>query len=375
MKTPILRTRAADGLVQEFVLQPGANSFGRYETNLHVLSHPSVSGRHCEVHWEGDSILARDLGSTNGTFVEGRRIGESPLHLGQTLRLGSVDLVLAVAGRPTQEPEPDGAVDMTPPVAPPIPSVRVAVPAVQPSEAPPPAFPTPKSFFRELPRVFVYPLSKNGVFLLLGGAILYALVGFYSRFSFVFLPLIMILTGLSTGYLFAYMQRIIASSAQGEDELPDWPDLSEWWSDIVWPLLLLLGTCLVCFGPAWALLSYGDRTDPRVIWGVWTLLAGGAFYFPMALLAVATTDNFFALNPVVVIPSIVRVIGPYLVACAVLAVLLVARFAVEWLAVLVRVPFVTALALSFASLYLLCIEMRILGLLFYCHRDRLGWFS
>src|SRR3954452_5744658 len=99
----------------------------------------------------------------------------------------------------------------------------------------------------------------------------------------------------------------------------------------------------------------------------------GAIYFPMALLAVAVTDNFLALSPHVVMPSILRVLAPYLVACLVLGLLLVVRIGFEVLMGFVPVPFLPSIVLGFVSLYFLVIEMRILGLLFRSNRARLGW--
>jgi hypothetical protein len=39
----------------------------------------------------------------------------------------------------------------------------------------------------------------------------------------------------------------------------------------------------------------------------------------------------------------------------------------------VPVPFVPAVVMGFISLYLLVVEMRVLGLLFRTYRGRLGW--
>jgi hypothetical protein len=52
---------------------------------------PRVSGEHASVHWTGDHWELRDLGSRNGTTVDGRRLGpgeRSPLALGATFGLG-----------------------------------------------------------------------------------------------------------------------------------------------------------------------------------------------------------------------------------------------------------------------------------------------
>ncbi|MEI6537625.1 MAG: FHA domain-containing protein, partial [Verrucomicrobiaceae bacterium] len=77
-----------------FHLKPGANSVGRQAGNDMVLSDASVSGRHCEIIVTGETLRLRDLHSTNGTFINGRRVKESPLAGGQTIRIGSVELAV-----------------------------------------------------------------------------------------------------------------------------------------------------------------------------------------------------------------------------------------------------------------------------------------
>lgn len=66
---------------------------GRKEGDL-LLDDPLVSGRHCQFfHRNGDYIL-QDLGSTNGTMVDGRLIREVVLKPGQEIAIGSTRLLL-----------------------------------------------------------------------------------------------------------------------------------------------------------------------------------------------------------------------------------------------------------------------------------------
>ena len=61
-----------------------------------VLPDASVSARHASVERVGGEWRVVDLGSTNGTFIDGRRVGDSGafLRMGQRLALGSVVLQL-----------------------------------------------------------------------------------------------------------------------------------------------------------------------------------------------------------------------------------------------------------------------------------------
>jgi pSer/pThr/pTyr-binding forkhead associated (FHA) protein len=69
---------------------PVAN-IGRAEYNDIVLSEPSVSTSHAKLQRRDDIWVLSDLGSTNGTFVEGEMVtGETALTPGTTLRFGDV---------------------------------------------------------------------------------------------------------------------------------------------------------------------------------------------------------------------------------------------------------------------------------------------
>lgn len=52
------------------------------------LADPFVSARHARVERRGSSFVVRDLGSRNGTFLNGARVTESTLTLGDKLKIG-----------------------------------------------------------------------------------------------------------------------------------------------------------------------------------------------------------------------------------------------------------------------------------------------
>jgi len=61
-----------------------------------VIDLPTVSSRHALLTRRNDQVLIKDLGSANGTFVNGRRIeGETAVNDGDLIGLGSHSLVLA----------------------------------------------------------------------------------------------------------------------------------------------------------------------------------------------------------------------------------------------------------------------------------------
>ena len=93
---------------RELALNPGVNSVGRESADV-LLMDPTVSRRHAQITLENGHVVVEDLGSTNGSFVGGRRIapGERATgYDGDSLKFGSVLLTLVVPGggaRPAEE--------------------------------------------------------------------------------------------------------------------------------------------------------------------------------------------------------------------------------------------------------------------------------
>src|SRR5215469_14808773 len=100
---------------------------GRAPDNDIVVADPSVSGYHAELHQLADGYRLVDLGSSNGTWVNERRITTALLAEGDVVGIGSVTFRLA--GRELREvSEPAAPVAETPPqpAAPP-PAAAIAV--------------------------------------------------------------------------------------------------------------------------------------------------------------------------------------------------------------------------------------------------------
>ena len=67
-------------------------SIGRNPDNTIVLDDPLVSRKHAMVERTPAGMMLRDLGSGNGTFVEGRKVIELCLQTGQVFHIGSMQL-------------------------------------------------------------------------------------------------------------------------------------------------------------------------------------------------------------------------------------------------------------------------------------------
>jgi transcriptional regulator with GAF, ATPase, and Fis domain len=69
-------------------------AIGKAPDNDLVLGDDTVSRHHCELIRTADGILVRDLGSTNGTRVDGTRVREATVAPGNVLRVGEVEIAL-----------------------------------------------------------------------------------------------------------------------------------------------------------------------------------------------------------------------------------------------------------------------------------------
>ncbi|MBP7274707.1 MAG: FHA domain-containing protein [Kiritimatiellae bacterium] len=68
-------------------------SIGRTATNLIVLEHPSVSGRHCAIAHVNNRYILTDSGSTNGTRVNQQEIKEIQLKPKDLVQIGSLEFM------------------------------------------------------------------------------------------------------------------------------------------------------------------------------------------------------------------------------------------------------------------------------------------
>jgi DNA-binding CsgD family transcriptional regulator len=114
MDRPFVLLDAALPTAAVSVLELGrAYVLGR-STECHiVLADATVSRRHAAIAVAEATARVRDLGSSNGTFIDEQRVGQAPLTVGRRLRLGNVCLLFTRTG--VDDALPDSDVE-TPPV-------------------------------------------------------------------------------------------------------------------------------------------------------------------------------------------------------------------------------------------------------------------
>jgi serine/threonine-protein kinase len=85
-----LHIRAADGGERDLALSAAIYTLGKTSDNLIVIADGAISRKHAQLEQRAGQWLVRDLGSLNGTFLNGRRLGaeEAPLNEGDEIVIG-----------------------------------------------------------------------------------------------------------------------------------------------------------------------------------------------------------------------------------------------------------------------------------------------
>ncbi len=139
---------------QVFELPRSTISIGRDPGNSVVINDPQISRQHARITPQGGLMVLEDLGSTNGTTVNGLRItGAHTLAHGDEIGLGD-NVMLVFFGRPTADAG-ETVVTRRPAQAGPLPAA--SAPAYQPSS--PPAYQPPAPEYAQAagPEYAAYP--------------------------------------------------------------------------------------------------------------------------------------------------------------------------------------------------------------------------
>lgn len=79
------------------LLPRSMKTMGRAARADFIVDAPLVSRLHCRLNLDGRGRLdVEDLGSTNGTWVNGRKVKRTPLRAGDKLKVGRVEFVVKI---------------------------------------------------------------------------------------------------------------------------------------------------------------------------------------------------------------------------------------------------------------------------------------
>ncbi|MGA8114635.1 MAG: DUF3662 and FHA domain-containing protein [Actinocatenispora sp.] len=95
-QTPNARMVSNDG--RQYALAIGSTIIGRGEQAQLRLADVGISRRHARLDFDGTRVVLTDLGSTNGTVVNGQRISAVALRPGDVVQFGTTTLTYHVDG-------------------------------------------------------------------------------------------------------------------------------------------------------------------------------------------------------------------------------------------------------------------------------------
>ncbi|MBN1172867.1 MAG: DUF3662 and FHA domain-containing protein [Micromonosporaceae bacterium] len=91
-----VRLVANDG--RNYPLSMGSTVIGRGDQANMRLPDVGISRRHARLDYDGNQVVLTDLGSTNGTLVNGQRVSAVALNPGDMIQLGTTTLTFRVDG-------------------------------------------------------------------------------------------------------------------------------------------------------------------------------------------------------------------------------------------------------------------------------------
>ncbi|MEZ6244107.1 MAG: FHA domain-containing protein [Phycisphaerales bacterium] len=101
MEVVLLRV-TEDGRTQALTLRHQRTVIGR-QTDCDVrVPTPGISRHHCEILIDDDEVMIRDLGSSNGTWVNQERVESQSLKAGDLVSLGKHVFVIRIDGEPEE---------------------------------------------------------------------------------------------------------------------------------------------------------------------------------------------------------------------------------------------------------------------------------
>lgn len=101
---PKLLLKFNGAVIKEYELNKPSFMVGRKPDNDVVIDNPAVSSHHCKITLQGDTYYVEDLESTNGTYINEKRVMKAGLHHNDVVGLATKHAIVYIEDRPAQMP-------------------------------------------------------------------------------------------------------------------------------------------------------------------------------------------------------------------------------------------------------------------------------
>ena len=99
-----------NGTSRSFRLPSTVTVIGRRQESDLCIPLMVVSRRHCELNLEKGRLKIRDLGSSNGTYVNGQRVDRAEVRPGDKIQIGPVTFAVQIDNQPAELSTPDSVI-------------------------------------------------------------------------------------------------------------------------------------------------------------------------------------------------------------------------------------------------------------------------
>lgn len=99
-----------NGTTKTFSLPASVTVIGRQQQCDLCIPLMVISRKHCEINADGGVLRVRDLGSRNGTLVNGKKVADAVLNPGDTFQIGPLSFGVQLDGVPAELIPPEPAV-------------------------------------------------------------------------------------------------------------------------------------------------------------------------------------------------------------------------------------------------------------------------
>ena len=227
----------------------------------------------------------------------------------------------------------------------------------------PPTSESRPNFWLMLPTVIFFPIWGKGIWLtIINAAMFFGLWEIYRLYGMIgaFLTLIY------ATFFIIYCLKIIEDSIQDFNTLTNFPNM-HYWPSVTTTFIYVTTSLLISLAPAHIYLFMAHNLD--LVYFI--LLGVGLFFIPMLLLRAILIKNINSLNPFSLVGSIFKAFPAYGAVCVLLVGLLYsyAYLNMEYIARMGNFEVILRAALL---VYIVFIQMRILGLFVRLYRFRIA---